>query len=289
MGTMPENATPQNATHQNATHQNVMPVMDAALQSRFDAAVDIAREAGAVALRHYRNLGSLTIESKGVQDPVSEADRETEQVIRDRLSSLFPDDAFVGEETGATGVDGERGTWVVDPIDGTQPFLLGLPTWCVSIAYVRDGEIQIGVIVNPVTDDLYAALRGMGATRNGEPMHVRDASALTDGLTGMGCSSRTLPADIGFIASQLREHGGMYHRIGSGALTLAYVAAGQLIGYVEMHINAWDCLAAILLVEEAGGIVSDFLNQYGVTGGGRIVAGSPGVYEELAALLPTAS
>lgn len=256
------------------------------LRARFDAALAVAHEAGEVALRHYRNLGALTVEHKGVQDPVSEADRETEQVIRDRLMSLFPDDAFVGEETGATGLAAGTGAWVVDPIDGTQPFLLGLPTWCVSIAYVRDGAVQVGVIRNPVTDDTYAAMLGHGATRNGKPMHVADAHALSDGLLGMGCSSRTRPADLGYIAEHLRADGGMYHRCGSGALTLAYVAAGQLIGYVEMHINAWDCLAAILLVEEAGGRVSDFLAQNGVTGGGPIVAGSAGVYEAVAALLP---
>lgn len=261
---------------------------EAGIATRYDAAVSVVREAGAVALRHYRNLGALTIESKGVQDPVSEADRETEHVIKAALTAQFPDDAFVGEETGADRVDPTRGTWVVDPIDGTQPFLLGLPTWCVSIAYVADGDIQIGVIYNPVTDDLYAARRGAGATLNGQPMQVSAARRINEGLTGMGCSNRTTPHAIGQIAERLRAGGGMYHRIGSGALTLAYVATGQLIGYVEMHINAWDCLAAILLVEEAGGRVSPFLADYGVTGGGPIIAGAPAVYEELTALLPTA-
>ena len=253
---------------------------------RFDAAIITAREAGAVALGHYRNLSALTVESKGVQDPVSEADRQTEDVIKSRLAALFPEDAFVGEETGAEGVDPSRGTWVVDPIDGTQPFLLGLPTWCVSIAYVAHDEIQVGVIYNPVTDELYAALRGHGATLDGKPMRVQQAEGLDQGLTGMGCSSRTTPEEIGHIAQSLRAAGGMYHRCGSGALTLAYVATGQLIGYVEMHINAWDCLAAILLVEESGGRVSPFLQENGVTGGGPIIAGAPGVFNQLASLLP---
>lgn len=257
-----------------------------ARQARLNAAVAAAQEGGRVALGHYRNLGALTVESKGVQDHVSEADRETEQVIKARLTTLYPDDAFVGEETGADGVDDERGAWVVDPIDGTQPFLLGLPTWCVSIAYVADGDMQVGVIYNPVTDDLYAAQRGGGATLNGRPMHVREVTRLSEGLTGMGCSSRTTPREIGHIAEGLRAADGMYHRCGSGALTLAYVAAGQLIGYVEMHINAWDCLAALLLVEEAGGQAVPFLADHGVTGGGRIVAGAPGVFDELASLLP---
>lgn len=255
-------------------------------QARLEAAIAAAREGGAVALAHFRNLSALTVESKGVQDHVSEADRETEQVVKARLTALFPDDAFVGEETGADGVDGVRGAWVVDPIDGTQPFLLGLPTWCVSIAFVADDDMQVGVIYNPVTDDLYAAQRGGGAYLNDRPMHVREVRSLSEGLTGMGCSSRTTPAQIGHIAEGLRAADGMYHRCGSGALTLAYVAAGQLIGYVEMHINAWDCLAALLLVEEAGGCATPFLADHGITGGGRIVAGAPGVYDELSSLLP---
>ena len=257
-----------------------------ARQARLEAAIAAAREGGGVALAHFRNLSALTVESKGVQDHVSEADRETERVIKAFLAERFPGDAFVGEETGADGVDGVRGAWVVDPIDGTQPFLLGLPTWCVSIAYVADDDMQVGVIYNPVTDDLYAAQRGGGAYLNDRPMHVREVTSLSEGLTGMGCSSRTTPAQIGHIAEGLRAADGMYHRCGSGALTLAYVAAGQLIGYVEMHINAWDCLAALLLVEEAGGRATPFLADHGITGGGRIVAGAPGVYDELSSLLP---
>jgi myo-inositol-1(or 4)-monophosphatase len=256
-------------------------------RAHLEAAIAAAREGGAVALSYYRNLGALTVENKGVQDHVSEADRETERIIKARLTAEFPQDAFVGEETGADGVDGTRGAWVVDPIDGTQPFLLGLPTWCVSVAFVAEGDMQVGVIYNPVTDELYAAERGEGATLNGAPMHVRDVQSLSEGLTGMGCSPRTTPAQLGHIAQKLRAVDGMYHRCGSGALTLAYVAAGQLIGYVEMHINAWDCLAALLLIEEAGGRAVPFLADYGITGGGRIVAGAPGVFDQLVDLLPT--
>lgn len=256
------------------------------LTQRLVVAVQAARTAGAVALGHFHDLPSLTIEQKGEQDLVSEADRQTEDTIRGSLKAAFPDDAFVGEESGAESIGPHQGAWVVDPIDGTQPFLLGLPTWCVSIAYVRDGAVQVGVILNPATDDLYTARRGAGATWNGRPMRVRPATSLADGLTGMGCSARTTPTEIGHIAESLRARGGMYHRIGSGALSLAYVAAGHLIGYLEPYMNSWDCLAAILLVEEAGGRVSPFLHDHGITGGGSIVAGAPGIYDELVGLLP---
>jgi len=152
----------------------------------------------------------------------------------------------MGEEHGLTpGAEG-AGTWVVDPIDGTQPFLLGLPTWCVSIAYVRDGRAEIGVLHNPATGDLYAARAGHGATHNGVPISVREATSLSDGLTGVGCSPRTEP---------------------------------------DMHIHAWDCLAALCLIEEAGGRVSPFLADFGVTGAGPLVAGAPGVFDQLEGLI----
>jgi myo-inositol-1(or 4)-monophosphatase len=175
---------------------------------------------------------------------------------------------------------------VVDPIDGTQPFLLELPTWCVSIAFVADDRVQIGLVFNPVTDELFGAALGRGATLNDRSIHVRDVGSLAEGLTTVGCSPRTGPADLSVMMGRLLTAGGMYHRTGSGAWSLCYVAAGRTIGYVEMSINAWDCLAAVLLVTEAGGTVSAFLDQNGVTGGGPLVAGAPGVFDALVALLP---
>jgi myo-inositol-1(or 4)-monophosphatase len=257
-----------------------------AIDERFEAARSAARSAGRLAMEYFARAATLDVEHKGTQDLVSEADRETEHLITRELLTAFPEDAFVGEEHGLTpGLD-DAGTWVVDPIDGTQPFLLGLPTWCISIAYADADGVQIGVIHNPVTDETYAARRGAGATRNGTAIHVRSASMLNEGLTGVGCSPRTQPDDLAEIMRRLLGAGGMYQRTGSGALNLAYVAAGQLIGYVEMHIHAWDCLAAVCLIEAAGGTVSPFLADYGVAGAGPLVAGAPGVYPALVDLLP---
>jgi len=255
-------------------------------EDRFSAAIEVARSAGKLAKSYYDQAASLTIEHKGTQDLVSEADRETERHITGELLAAFPGDWFMGEEHGLTKGTPGSGTWVVDPIDGTQPFLLGLPTWCISIAYVVANRVDIGVLYNPATDDMYVAKSGQGATHNGNPMSVQGATSLSDGLTGVGCSPRTDPDELAEIMRHLLRGGGMYQRTGSGALNLAYVATGQHIGYVEMHIHAWDCLAALCLIEEAGGRVSSFLQDYGVTGAGRLVAGAPGVFDELQALLP---
>lgn len=256
------------------------------LDERFEAALSVASSAGLLAADYFQRSAELTVEHKGAQDVVSEADRETELLITRQLLSHFPGDAFVGEEHGLTAGAAGAGTWVVDPIDGTQPFLLGLPFWCVSIAYVVGATAQIGVIHNPVTNETYAAQRGKGATRNAIPIHVRSAHSLSDGVTGVGCSPHTDPEELADIMRRLLTQGGLYQRTGSGALNLAYVAAGQHIGYVETYIHAWDCLGAVCLIEEAGGKVSPFLTDYGITGAGRLVAGSPGVYDALNDLLP---
>lgn len=259
---------------------------DAAIDIRREAAREVVAEAAAIALRYWHDLGSLTVTSKGVQDVVSEADVRVEERIRAGLSAAFPTDAFLGEETGADGIDRAEATWVVDPIDGTQPFLLGLPTWGVSVALVTGGEIALGFLACPAAGETYEARLGAGATLNDAPIRVRAATSLEDGLTTLGYSRRTSPQDASAMLLALLESGGMFHRTGSGAVGLAYVAAGRTIGYVEEHINSWDCLAAILLVTEAGGRASDYLGRNGLLGGGPLVAGSPGVYDALLALMP---
>lgn len=253
--------------------------------ARFESAIRVARSAGTLAHSFFERAASLTIEHKGTQDLVSEADRETEAHITTELLGAFPEDGFLGEEHGLTPGTGSSGTWVVDPIDGTQPFLLGLPTWCISIAYVVEDRIDIGVIYNPVLDDLYAAHFGHGATHNGDTIHVCAATSLDQGLTGVGCSPRTGADDLATMMHRLRAAGGMYQRTGSGALNLAYVATGQHIGYVEKHIHAWDCLAALCLITEAGGLTSPFLAENGIGGAGPIVAGAPGVFDKLTGLM----
>jgi myo-inositol-1(or 4)-monophosphatase len=259
----------------------------AAIEARFTTAQHIMREAAEAALGHFRNLDRLTVEVKGPQDLVSEADRSVEATIKKAVQAAFPEDGFVGEESGSTLSGG--GVWVVDPIDGTQDFLLRLPTWCVSIAFVVDDSIAFGLITNPVTGDVFAAHRGSGATWNGTPIQAAVATSLADGITAVGYSQRSSPTEFGTMLEGLTSQGGVIRSIGSGALMLLWVATGQCLGYLELYINAWDCLAAICIVNEAGGRTNDFLGENGPSGGGPIVAGAPGVFDELALLLPSRS
>jgi myo-inositol-1(or 4)-monophosphatase len=254
---------------------------------RLDFAIDTARKAGALALKYFADLGSLTVKSKGVQDMATEADVNTEAVIRAAISKTFPDDAFLGEESSDTfSVTGAPGTWIVDPIDGTQPFICGIPTWCISIAYYAAGRTELGVIFDPSNEAMFAARRGGGASLNGVPIRVADVSSIGDGLVGVGYSTRVTPEATLEPLGRLLHANGMYHRCGSGALSLAYVAAGRLIGYFEPHMCAWDMAAGELLVLEAGGKSNNCLpNDRALIDGNLIVAGAGGIYDELCAIV----
>jgi myo-inositol-1(or 4)-monophosphatase len=255
------------------------------VSNRFTFAQSLIREAGALALGYFERLGSLTIKSKGLQDFVSEADLQTELLIRSRIAAIFPEDAFFGEETGATGLEGARGIWVVDPIDGTQPFLSGMRNWCVSIAFVFDGALQFGLVFSPSEDELFLGGQGIPATLNGKPIVPHAAASLAEGMTSVGFSFRTGGERTLAILARLLAAGGIFQRNGSGALSLCYVACGRVIGYIEVHINSWDCLAAIAIIHAAGGRTNDFLVGDALAKGNVIIAGNVAVYDQVAALL----
>ncbi len=252
--------------------------------ARYDFGLGLIREAGALALGYFRRLGTLTVTSKGVQDMASEADVEVERMIRGRLAAAFPEDAFLGEESGRTAYAPGRGIWVVDPIDGTQPFVNGMTSWCVSIAFVEGGRVRMGFVNSPARDELFAGAIGRKATLNGEAIAVRKARGVQEGMLAVGYSPRVGPAEFLPAFERILAAGGMFYRDGSGALALCYVACGRLIGYVEPHINSWDCLGALAVIEAAGGVSNDFLAGEGLWRGAPLVAGSPEIYPALDAL-----
>jgi myo-inositol-1(or 4)-monophosphatase len=259
----------------------------ATYDNRLSFTCNVAKEAGALALAYFNDLDSLTVLSKGVQDMASEADVKTELLIRDAVVRNFPGDAFLGEESADEFVvEPDKGTWIIDPIDGTQPFVNGIRSWCVSIAFYEHDQICLGVVYDPTSDELFAAQMGGGATLNGQPIHASDAESLLDGLVSVGYSNRVTPEDTLGPLERLMRANGMYHRSGSGALSLAYVAAGRLIGYFEPHMNSWDFAAGAIIIREAGGRTNDCLpNQQVMIDGGMIVAAADGVFDELSAVV----
>lgn len=245
---------------------------------RLHAAQTLARDGGQLALRQFRDHEKLEVRSKGVQNITSQADEAVEALIRERLAALFPEDGFFGEETGAANAEGGvRGIWVVDPIDGTDCFVNGIPVWSVSVAFVLGGEIEVGVVYDPNAEEMFVARRGHGAHVNGRPIKPSPATSFRDGVVCVGYSTRREPGPTLDVLGRLLHEGGMFQRNGSAALALSYIASGRYIGYFEYHINSWDCLAGLALIREAGGWTSDFLDGDGLRRGNALAASAPGL------------
>ena len=249
---------------------------------RLDFAVAVAQRAAAFAHQRFGDVESLSVERKGHQDMVSEADRATESLIREAIAERWPGDGIVGEEHarvhGSTGFD-----WVIDPIDGTANYVSGIPHWCTVIACTENDNPVVGVICDPCTGEVFRASKGGGAFLGDRPMRVSEATALDAGSVSAGVSGRSDPRAATALVGEILAGGGMFYRAASGALELAYVASGRLLGYVEDHMNSWDCFAALLMLEEAGGRHQG-LAPGALDEGTPIVAAAPGVYDDLSAI-----
>jgi len=246
---------------------------------RFLYAQGLAREAGQLMRKRFEDRSSFSVSFKGHQDFLTEVDGEIESAVRSRLAATFPGDSFIGEEGSREASDS---VWVVDPIDGTSNFARGIPHFCISIAYLKGHKPDIGVIYDPISDELYAAVSGGGATLDGVPMKVSGLTDIRAATLEIGWNTRSgVPGFIALVERVMGLGAGMI-RSGSGALGMAYVAAGRIDGYLEQHINAWDVLAGLLLVQEAGGHVSDFLAGEGLAKGNPILACTPALRRVLA-------
>ena len=250
------------------------------LDHRLEVAAAVVREAGQLAADQFTRRDRLQIDRKGAQDLVSEADRACEDLIVAGLAREFPDDGFLGEERGSRNLDAAA-VWIIDPIDGTHNFLTGIPFWCVSAGLAVDGELVLGVIHDPLADELYSARQGGGAHLDGQPITVSGETDLTRARIGIGFSFRRTVAEHVRAVEALLDAGCEYLRLGSGALGLAYTAAGRFDGYWERHINSWDAAAGLVLVREAGGRSNDFLAGEGLTHGSEVLAATPALFEPL--------
>lgn len=255
------------------------------LIERYELAREICARAGSLARVYWQSRAQLVIESKSsLQDIVSEADREIERQIRAEVARDFPDDGFLGEEFGDTpGTSGY--TWVIDPIDGTSPYLHGMPSWCVAICVLEAGEPVIGVISVPAQNEDFSALAGGGAFLNGAPLTISPEVTVRNAVTGVGASQHSEPGRTAEIVRELTAMGGVLYNNGSGALMLVYVAAGRLAGIVSEYMNAWDCLAGLLIVREAGGRTAKFRADGDFSRPDRVIAAAPGAWEQVSALM----
>ncbi len=237
-------------------------------------AVDAARAASEILLRHHHRLVHEELVYKGQRDLLTRADREAESAIIERLESAFPRDAILAEESGKHhGKSGMR--WIVDPLDGTTNFVHGLPIFAVSIARVDpSGTPETALVLLPRLDELFTAQRGQGAKLNGQPIRVSTRSSISESVLATGFHyerhARVESNLDHFAKFALRVRG--IRRMGSAAVDLAFIAAGRLDGFWELHLSPWDVAAGGLLVKEAGGRVTDTRGGENWLEGGSIVA-----------------
>jgi myo-inositol-1(or 4)-monophosphatase len=255
------------------------------MQPLENIAVTAARAAGNFIMRHLERADTLTVTRKSRNDFVSEVDRGAEAEIVHIIRKAHPDHAVLAEEGGADG----KGDWlwIIDPLDGTTNFLHGFPHFAVSIGVQHKGKLQLGVIYAPCTQDLYIAARGAGAVLNSRKIRVSKTLALNDSLVGTGVPIRG-GANLDTYLPQLRaivEKTAGVRRAGAAALDLAYVACGRLDAFWELNLHAWDMAAGILLVEEAGGVVTELFGAEDPLQTGHILAANPKMHEQLAPLL----
>ncbi|HZJ81417.1 MAG TPA: inositol monophosphatase family protein [Guyparkeria sp.] len=240
-------------------------------------AVRAARAAGRIISRNQNRVTDLTVESKTRNDFVSEVDHQAEAAIIDTLQRAYPSHAILAEESGAGGQKDAEYRWIIDPLDGTTNFLHGVGHYAVSIALEYRGRLELGVIYNPVNQELFTATRGAGAFLDNRRIRVSSRKGLDGALLGTGIPFREGQDLDRYLATLKALHGPLagIRRPGSAALDLAYVAAGRFDGFWEFDLQPWDIAAGVLLVREAGGVVVDHRGSDDYLVNGNVICANP--------------
>ncbi|NNJ94740.1 MAG: inositol-1-monophosphatase [Halobacteria archaeon] len=244
-------------------------------------AVRAARSAGNVISRSMARLDSISVQVKERNDFVTEVDRDAENEIIAILRKAYPDHAILAEESGQT--SGDDFQWIIDPLDGTTNFLHGFPQFAVSIALRHKGRLEQAVVYDPLSQELFTATRGDGAMLNDRRLRVSNRTGLEGALLGTGFPFRAqhhLDTYLDMFRALFPQTAGI-RRAGSAALDLAYVAGGRLDGFWEIGLSTWDMAAGVLLIQEAGGLSSDFSGGHNHLESGNLVAGNPKVFAEI--------
>jgi myo-inositol-1(or 4)-monophosphatase len=249
--------------------------------------VAAARKAGRPLIRDFNELENLQISMKGPADFVTSADKRTEQILIDELSRARPGYGFLGEEGGAVAGADKSHRYIIDPIDGTTNFMHGIPHFAISIGLERDGQLVAGVVFNPVTDDLFIAEKGHGAYLNNKRLRVAARKELAPSViaTGLPFMGKEGHARASAEMAEVMNVTAGIRRFGSASLDLAYVAAGRFDGFWENKLQAWDVAAGIVLVREAGGMVSDLSGGADMLAKGSVLAANEHLHPQLLKLL----
>ena len=251
-----------------------------------ETAITAAHLAGEFIQTSAENLSLLNVEQKTLHDYVSEVDRGSEKIVVDQILATFPDHQILGEEYGSQGNEGAQWQWVIDPLDGTTNFLRSLPHYAVSIGVLKGGVVHYGVVYDPAKKDLFVASKGEGATLNNVAIKVSSSDSIKGGLlaTGVPFSGQNLDNIESFtntMTDLLKCQTSGVRRLGAAALDLAYVAAGRYDGFWESNLKVWDIAAGVLIVEEAGGIVTDLSGGNDYLNNGDVLAAAKNVHQDM--------
>lgn len=246
-------------------------------------AIRAARKAGNFLARNYEHPEQIEKMTKGENDFVTNIDKGAERLIIDIIHKAYPQHTIIAEESGNT-VGEDETAWIIDPLDGTTNFINGLPHFCVSIAVRQKQRTEVGVVYDPIRNELFTATRGQGAQLNGYRLRCHDQGL--DGAilaTGFPFKCKQHAAAYLTIVNSLFNQCADFRRTGSAALDLAYVASGRVDGYFEIGLQPWDCAAGDLLVREAGGVVTDFIGGHNYLQSGNLVAGNSRIVKNMLA------
>jgi len=246
-----------------------------------NTAVKAARRAASIINRASTQLELISVQAKSPNDFVTEVDRAAEAAIIEVLREAYPQHGILAEESGETG--GGEYQWIIDPLDGTTNFIHGFPQYAISIALRRNGVIEQGVVYDPIRNELFTATKGSGAFLNDRRIRVSKRIRLSEALLGTGFPFRQFDHIDAYLAmfKELTQKTAGIRRPGAAALDLAYVACGRLDGFWEMGLSPWDMAAGALLIQEAGGLISDFAGDGHFLETGTVVAGTPKIFNQL--------
>ena len=262
--------------------------MSLTLHPMLNIAVKAARLAGSVINRASLDIEKVQVESKGVNDFVTEVDKHAEAVIVETILAAYPGHGILAEESGREhGAKDSEFTWIIDPLDGTTNFIHGFPVYAVSIALAHRGVVQQAVVYDPSRNDLFIASRGRGAYLNERRLRVSKRTRLQDSLVGTGFPFRKGDNFKRYMKmfEEISQQCAGLRRPGAASLDLCYVAAGYYDGFFETGLSPWDIAAASLIITEAGGLIGNFTGEADFLYQREVVAGNPKVYGQLVGIL----
>ena len=260
---------------------------DFSMQAFLNTAIEAARKAGDIAQINFARINQSDIKTKAYNEFVTFVDEEAEKAIVDIIHGRYPDHTILGEEQGLKGNESDY-LWIIDPIDGTTNYIHSFPVYCVSIALKIKGRLEVAVIYDPSRQELFTAIRGMGALLDGRKIRVSKQRKLQGALLGTGFPYRDqldwLEVYLDIFIDFTRIVGAI-RRPGSAALDLAYVASGRYDGFWEFGLKPWDVAAGVLLIQEAGGLVKSMIPGEDAVESGSLLCGNPHLFDPMSEIV----